>query len=88
MASIALVKNKQPDEIIHGLKHVFDKLGGKPKQLYSDEEGALNSTKYIKFLNENNIKHMQTTTHAHTVERYISTFRMNLQRRLDALKQE
>ena len=41
----------------------------------------------IKFLNENNIKHMQTTTHAHTVERYISTFRMNLQRRLYALKQ-
>ena len=51
MASIAIIKNKQPDEIISGLKHIFDKLG-KPKQIYSDEEGAFNSTKYIKFLNE------------------------------------
>ena len=64
---------------------MFDKLGGKPKQLYSDEEGSFNSTKYIRFLNENNIKHIQTTTHAHVVERFIYTFRMNLQRRLDAL---
>ena len=76
MVCIAVIKNKQPDEIITGLKYMFDKLG-KPKQLYSDEEGAFNSTKYIKFLNENNIKHIQTTAHAHAVERFIQTFRMN-----------
>ena len=45
MASIALIQNKQPDEIISGLNHIFAKLG-KPKQIYSDEEGAFNSTKY------------------------------------------
>ncbi len=61
---------------------------GKPKQLYSDEEGSFNSTKYIKFLNEHNIKHVQTATHAHTVERWVQTFRTNLQRRLDALNQD
>ena len=88
MASIAIIKNKQPDEIISGLKHIFEKLGGKPKQIYSDEEGAFNSRAYIKFLNENKIKHIQTTTHAHTVERFIGTFRQNLQRRLDALNQD
>ena len=88
MVSIAIIKNKQPDEIIAGLKHMFDKLGGKPKQIYSDEEGAFNSNKYQKFLNDNNIKHIQTTTHAHTVERFIGTFRQNLQRRLDALNQD
>jgi ribosomal protein L21E len=88
LASIVIIKNKKPDEIINGLKHMFDKLGGKPKQLYSDEEGAFNSKIYQKFLNQNNIKHIQTTTHAHTVERFIATFRMNLQRRLDALNQD
>ena len=88
MASIAIIKNKQPAEIITGLNHIFDKLGGKPKQIYSDEEGAFNSRAYIKFLNDNNIKHIQTTTHAHTVERFIGTFRQNLQRRLDALNQD
>ena len=30
---------------------------------------------------------MQTSTHAHTAERFIQTFRMNLQRRLDATKE-
>jgi len=88
MASIAIIKNKQPDEVIAGLKHIFKELKGTPKQIYSDEEGAFNSGKYQAFLNENNIKHIQTTTHAHTVERFIGTFRQNLQRRLDALNQD
>ena len=38
-------------------------------------------------MNGSNLKHLQTTTHAHTVERLISTFRMNLQGRLDGLNQ-
>ena len=65
-SSIVVIKNKQPDELIRGLKENF-KTMGKPTQLYSDEEGSFNSTKYIRFLNENNIKHKQTVTHAHTV---------------------
>ena len=69
-AHIAVIKNKQPDGIIRGLKEIINKMG-KPKQLYSDEEGSFTSTKYIKFLNEHNIKHVQTTIHAHTVERLI-----------------
>lgn len=88
LASIVIIKNKKPDEIINGLKQIFDKLGGKPKQLYSDEEGAFNSKVYQKFLNENNIKHIQTTTHAHGVERFIQTFKNNLYRRLNALNQD
>ena len=86
MASVIPIENKQTEEIIRALKRVIETLG-KPKQLYSDEEGAFNSTKYIRFINEQNIKHIQTTTHAHTVERYIKTFRMNLQRRLNGLEQ-
>ena len=87
MASVIPIENKQTDEIIRALKQVIETLG-KPKQLYSDEEGAFNSTKYIRFINEQNIKHIQTTTHAHTVERYIKTFKMNLYRRLDGLGHE
>ena len=86
-AHIAVIKNKQPDEIIRGLKEIIH-IMGKPKQLYSDEEGSFNALKYTRFLNENNIKHVQTTTHAHTVERFVQTFRNNLQRRLDGLKQD
>ena len=86
-AHIAVIKNKQPDEIIRGLKEIINNMG-KPKQLYSDEEGSFNALKYIRFLNENNIKHVQTTTHAHTVERWVQTFRNNLQKRLNASNQD
>ena len=60
---------------------------GKPKQLYSDEESSSRSKELFGFIHENNIKTIQTSTHAHTVERFIYTFKMNLQRRLDALGQ-
>ena len=40
------------------------------------------------FVNENNIKTIQTLTHAHTIERFIKTFKDNLYRRLDGLNQD
>ena len=48
----------------------------------------MRSLKMIKFLKQNAITSVQTTTHAHTVERFIRTFKDNLYRRLDALKQD
>ena len=61
---------------------------GEPKQLYADEEYSMRSAKTIRFLNENELKSVQTTTHAHTVERFIRTFKDNLYRRLDALNED
>ena len=55
------------------------------KYIHSDEEGAFNSNKYIKAINEQNIKHIQTTTHAHTAERFIQTFSNNMYRILTVL---
>ena len=81
------IQNKTTDEIIKAVKEVFTKIGI-PKQIYSDEEGAFNADKYTIFINEAKVNHIQTSTHAPTVERFIRTFRMNLQRRLDALKQD
>ena len=51
---------------------------GKPKQLYSDEESSMRSANMNRLLHNNEIKSVQTTTHAHTVERAIRTFGMNL----------
>ena len=41
----------------------------------------------VEFINQNEINSVQTSTHAHTVERFIRTFKDNLYRILDALKQ-
>ena len=72
--------------MIRGLKLIIEELG-KPKQLYSDEESSLRSQEFCRFINEHNIKTIQTSAHAYTIERFIYTSRMNLQRRLDALDQ-
>jgi ribosomal protein L21E len=86
IAEVIPIKNRTPESIIAGLKKIIAEMG-KPKQLYSDEESSMRSLKMIKFLKQNEIKSVQTTTHAHTVERFIGTFKDNLYRRLDALKQ-
>ena len=86
MVSAIPVKNRSPSEMIRGLKLIIEGLG-KPKQLYSDEESSLRSTEFFRFINENNVKTIQTSTHARTIERFIGTFKDNLYRRLDALGQ-
>ena len=69
------------------LNNIFISLG-EPKQLYSDEEYSMRSVKMNRFLNDNGIKTIQTTTHAHTVERFTRTFKDNLYRRLCALNED
>ena len=87
MVSVIPIKNRSPSEIIRGLKLIIEDLG-KPKQLYSDEESSLRSTEFFRFVNEHNIKTIQTSSHAHTIERFIGTFKDKLYRRLDGLNQD
>ena len=86
IAQVIPIKNRTPESMIEGIKKIITSMG-KPKQLYSDEESSMRSLKMVKFLKQNEITSFQTTTHAHTVERFIRTFKDNLYRRLDALKQ-
>ena len=87
IAEVVPIKNRTPESMIGGLKKIFISMG-KPKQLYSDEESSTRSAKMYRFLNGNDLKPIQTTTHAHTVERFIGTFKDNLYRRLDALSED
>ena len=87
IAEVVPIKHRTPEAMIDGLKKIFTSMG-KPKQLYSDEESSMRAVKMNRFLNDNDLKSIQTTTHAHTVERFIRTFKDNLYRRLDALKQD
>ena len=72
--------------MIRGLNEIF-KLMWKAKQVYSDEESSMKSAQIVELINQTEIKSVQPSTHAHTVERFIRTFKDNLYRRLDALKQ-
>ena len=61
---------------------------GKPKQLYPDEESSFRAKVFFRFINESDIKHFQTSTHAPSAEIFIRTFKDNLYRRQDGLKQD
>ena len=87
VADIIPIKNRQPTELISALKSIFQSTG-KPKQLYSDEESSFRANVFFRFKHENDIKHIQTSTHARSAERFIRTFKANLYRRLDGLKQD
>lgn len=86
VANVIPIQNRQPAELIRGLKLIFESMGT-PKQIYSDEEGGFRATTFFRFMNEAKIKHIQTSTHAHTVERFIITHLNNLYRRLDVSSQ-
>ena len=87
IAEVARIKDRTPEAMIDGLKKMFTSMG-KPKQLYSDEESSMRSTKLNIFLRDNEIKSVQTTTHAYTVERFIRPCKDNLYRRLDSLNED
>ena len=86
-AKVVPINNRTPAELITGLILIFDQIGT-PKQLYSDEESSFRAHGFFRFMNELKIKHLQTSTHAHTVERFIRTCLDNLYRRLNGLGQE
>ena len=61
---------------------------GTPKQSYSEEESSFRAKMFFRSKNENDTKHIQTSTHAPSAERFIRTFKDNLYRRLDGSKQD
>ena len=87
IAEVVPIKHRTPEAMIDGLKKIFTSMG-KPKELYSDEESSMRVVTMIRLLSGTEIKSVQTTTHAHTVERFIRTFRDNLYRRLDSLNED
>ena len=86
IAEVIPIENRQPIELISALGLIFRSMG-KPKQLYSDEESSFRAQVFFRFINENDIKHIQTSTHAPSAERFIRTFKDSLYRRLYGLKQ-
>ena len=80
--SVIMLKNKTPDVILPALQQSFNTLGGIPKVLVSDSEGALMSKELNKYYKENNIKHIILKSHAPTAERMIRTLKNMIFKRL------
>ena len=87
IAEVIPIRNRQPTELTSALKSIFQSMG-KPKQLYSDEESSFRAKVFFTFIHGTDITHTQTSTHAPSAGRFIRTFKDNLYRRLDGLKQD
>ena len=76
------IKSKLIPDVLQGLKDVIVKMKGKPETIYSDNEGALNSTIVQNYFKEENIRHLTTLSHAPVAERTIRTIKDMIYKRM------
>ena len=75
--------SKQPADILAGLMECIKKMGGKPKLIYIDDEGAYNNQSVIDFLKDEKIELHRTRGHPAFAERAIRTFKDSLYKRVE-----
>ena len=81
---IVPIKSKNEGDVASALIEGFNKMGGKPKLLYTDDETALSTKSIQDYLKEHNIEHHRTRGHAQFSERGIRTFKDALYKRVEA----
>ena len=77
------LKTKQPKDMLDGLIEGMQNIGGKPKTIYSDDEGSLNSKLLQDYFEEHDIRHLTTRGHAGVAERAIRTIKEMIYKRLE-----
>ena len=80
--TVVPIANNDVDNVLKGLKEALVQMGGKPKTIYSDSEGALIGTKMTKYLTDEDIRLITTRTHAWVAERHIRTVKDMLFKRI------
>ena len=86
---VVMVASKQWPDVLEGIKKLIPMMGGKPKTIYSDDEGAFSkSTEIQKYFVDEDIRHLVTRSHAPVAERQIRTFKNMIYKRLEAPKNE
>ena len=74
-ATVIPIRSKETPDVLAGMMEGFQKMGGNPKSIYSDNEGALGSNLFVEFCEQHKIKLITTRTHAWVAERFIRTLK-------------
>ena len=77
------IASKETPDVLAGMMEGFQKMGGKPKFIYSDNEGALGSNLFAEFCEEHKLKLITTRTHAWVCERFIRTLKNGINNRIE-----
>ena len=81
---VVAIKGKKEEDLASGMIECLNKMGKKPKIIYTDDEGAMNKEAIQKYLQEQNKEHHRTRAHPNFSERAIRTFKDLLYRRVEA----
>ena len=84
---ICPVKTKQIPDVLIAMKECLIKMKGKPKTIYSDNEGAFLSNEVQKYFQDEGIRHLTTLGHAPVAERQIRTMKSMIYKRIEHTKQ-
>jgi len=82
-AVVIPIASKETPDVIAGMMEGFQKMGGKPKCIYSDNEGALGSSLFDEFCESHKVKLITTRTHAWGAERFIRTLKDMINKRIE-----
>ena len=82
-AIVIPIASKETPDVLAGMMEGFQKMGGKPKFIYSDNEGALGSNLFDEFCEEHKLKLITTRTHAWVAERFIRTLKNGINNRIE-----
>ena len=82
-ASVIPIKSKEAPDIIAGIMEGIQKMGGKPKMFYADEEPSLYSNPVMEYLEKEKIEIHRTRGHPAFAERFIRTYKDMLFKRVE-----
>ena len=86
-ATMIPTKDNKAPTFLEALKKGTQNMGGKPKTIYADSEGAWFNKEIKDYLEEHNIKLIITLNHANVVERVIRTLKSMIYKRIEAAEQ-
>ena len=83
-AVVVPIKSKETTDVVSGTMEALQKMGAKPKMIYTDDEKAIASSDFKQYVEDEGIELYRTRGHPAFSERFIRTFKDKLFKRIEA----
>ena len=83
-AVVVPIKSKETTDVVSGTMEALNKMGSKPKMIYTDDEKAIASSGFKQYVEDEGINLYRTRGHPAFSERFIRTFKDKLFKRIEA----
>ena len=83
-AVVVPIKSKETTDVVSATMEALQKMGAKPKMIYTDDEKAIASSDFKQYVEDEGIELYRTRGHPAFSERFIRTFKDKLFKRIEA----